>query len=254
MSRYAFDFAGREYTEGEFGPDYVPEFTRMIDAYLPRPPRSIREWGTGITSLVLLERAAQWNTDLFLTIDTNAEYQQAVFGERPVPALLDARCLDTIGPRATQSDPEYTYSSLPLSLGRKFDLIIVDGRRRVECAYIAALVSHEDTLVLLHDYRRARYQSILAVYDVVEDGNQFRALRVRRELLIALASGSERVAAVLPAMAADQPLWRRRLAAVKSRAMRVAHRLCLAGSAIRSWRISISTWSIPRRSPCTGTV
>ena len=43
-------------------------------------------------------------------------------------------------------------------------------------------------------------------------------------------------------------------AAGNKRANRSAQAACPAGSVIRSWRISISTWGSPRRSPCTGTV
>lgn len=199
MSRYAFDFAGRERNEGEFGADFVPEFVRMIEAYVAAPARAVLEWGTGVTSLVLLEFAERWNSDLVLTIDTNADYQQAVFRGRSLPPRLEARCVCEIGPRRGQADPEYAYSSFPLSYRRKFDLIVIDGRRRVECAYVAALLSHADTLVLLHDYRRTRYQPVLGLYDRVEDGNQFRALRVRPELLPALAAGAALVAGMLPA-------------------------------------------------------
>ena len=34
----------------------------------------------------------------------------------------------------------------------------------MECAFIAATLCHVKTLVILHDYRRARYQSILALF------------------------------------------------------------------------------------------
>jgi hypothetical protein len=37
--------------------------------------------------------------------------------------------------------------------------------------------------VALHDYRRARYQPVRALYDVIEDGTQFRVMRRRQDLL-----------------------------------------------------------------------
>src|SRR5438067_6629595 len=43
-------------------------------------------------------------------------------------------------------------------------------------------------------------------------------------------------------------------AAESRRARRAAQAAWPAASAIRSWRISISTWARPRRSACTGTV
>ena len=53
----------------------------------------------------------------------------------------------------------------------------------MECALVASLLCHEDSVVLLHDYRRARYQVARAFYDIVEDGPQFRVMRPKPALL-----------------------------------------------------------------------
>jgi len=71
---------------------------------------------------------------------------------------------------------------LPISFGGKFDFIFIDGRRRMECAFVAALLASEDAVIVIHDYRRNRYQTILSLFDVVEDGPQFRVLRVKSEI------------------------------------------------------------------------
>jgi hypothetical protein len=47
----------------------------------------------------------------------------------------------------------------------------------MECAMVATLVSHSGTIVILHDYRRARYQSVRLLFDIIEDGPQFRVMR-----------------------------------------------------------------------------
>jgi precorrin-6B methylase 2 len=49
-----------------------------------------------------------------------------------------------------------TYIKKPLELGN-FDLIFIDGRARIECAKICKDISHEDTLIFIHDYR-GRYE------------------------------------------------------------------------------------------------
>jgi hypothetical protein len=41
-------------------------------------------------------------------------------------------------------------------------------------------MSHHETIVALHDYRRTRYQPVTALFDIVEDGPQFRVLRPKR--------------------------------------------------------------------------
>jgi hypothetical protein len=89
----------------------------------------------------------------------------------------DAHAADLIGPKLSDRDPELNYAMLPLGWGRKFDFIYIDGRRRMECAMVATLVSHSGTIVILHDYRRARYQSVRLLFDIIEDGPQFRVMR-----------------------------------------------------------------------------
>jgi hypothetical protein len=37
---------------------------------------------------------------------------------------------------------------------------------------------HPDTIVVLHDYRRRRYQPVKALYEILEDGSQFRVMRL----------------------------------------------------------------------------
>jgi hypothetical protein len=50
-----------------------------------------------------------------------------------------------------------TYIKKPLELGI-FDLIFIDGRARIECSKICKNISHESTIIFIHDYR-GRYFS-----------------------------------------------------------------------------------------------
>jgi hypothetical protein len=65
----------------------------------------------------------------------------------------------------------------------------------MECAFVASVLSHAATAVVIHDYRRARYQPVLALFDVVEDGEEFRVLRVRPSVLSAMSEGIAHVEA-----------------------------------------------------------
>jgi len=185
MSNFDFTFNGKTITEATHEPGYVAEFQRALRELVPRPPQAVLEWGSGTSSLILLEQCAIWNFNLFVTIDDSAAYQQAVFAGRNLPPFLRMEVRSVVGALG-QEAAEANYSSFPLTLNRKFDLVFIDGRRRVECAYTAALMAHEDTIVILHDYRRARYRSVLWLYDVVADGRQFRVMRPRPGVLRAL--------------------------------------------------------------------
>lgn len=193
---FGFRF-GTEYVNPRyFGPTYIDEFQRVLRTYAASGTANILEWGSGLTTQVLARHAESLPAvELLLTIDSNADYQKAIFADRVRPPFLKEVALDTIGPRNCGADPELAYSTYPLSLGRKFDFIFIDGRRRMECAFIATLLSHSKTVVALHDYRRGRYQPILALYDVIEDGAEFRVLRPRPSILAVTGEGIARVEA-----------------------------------------------------------
>ncbi len=137
---YRFEFNGKWVEPGAYGPGYIEEFCSVLDRFSPRTVRSVLEWGSGLTSQILLKYSlSRWNTDLFITIDDNQRYQEAIFKGKDRPLFLVCKSLDLTGPCLNQVDPELNYSTFPLSLGRKFDVIFIDGRRRMECAFIAAI-------------------------------------------------------------------------------------------------------------------
>ena len=184
-----FVFQGKAVDARKFKPVYISEFRRVLGTYAAAGVCSILEWGSGLTTQILVEHAARLpDFELLLSIDSNAAYQEAVFAARERPAFLQTAALDLIGPQSLA--PELPYATYPLRLGRKFDLIFIDGRRRMECAFIAALLCHEKTVIVVHDYRRLRYQPILALFDLIEDGKEFRVLRPRLSVLKALGEGS----------------------------------------------------------------
>ncbi|HEV2171726.1 MAG TPA: hypothetical protein VGR40_12300 [Candidatus Binatus sp.] len=203
----SFTFRGKTIDANSYGIDYVREFERLLED-LPTAPAAILEWGSGLSSLILLEKAKRWGSRTFLSVDHDQAYQDAVFAGRRLPDFLQLACLDLTGPCNNQRDPELNYSTYPLSRGETFDLIYIDGRRRLECAYIAALLSQDETRVILHDYRRARYQPVLGLFDVLDEGPRFRVLRVRRELSQGLTAARKRIAVnpAPPAMAALEPV------------------------------------------------
>jgi hypothetical protein len=197
---YEFTFRGQPISASVYGDNYVPEFLRILETYGGANTKHILEWGSGVTSLVILEYAKRWQSNLFLTIDGDAEYQDAVFAGRAVGTFVQKKALHEIGPGRGQSDPELTYSSYPLYVRPSFDLIFIDGRRRVECAYNAALLCHSESTVILHDYRRGRYQSVFGLFEAIEEGPQFLVLRIREGIYKELSAGRERTRGFMAAL------------------------------------------------------
>lgn len=64
-----------------------------------------------------------------------------------------------------------SYLRLPSGFRKKFDLILIDGRARVECAR-AALVQgllKSNGYILIHDWERSEYHRVLEWYDLVQE-------------------------------------------------------------------------------------
>ncbi len=57
-----------------------------------------------------------------------------------------------------QLDDQGSYPNYPKNLGEKFDLIIVDGRRRNDCLMISTELLSERGVVILDDSQRERYE------------------------------------------------------------------------------------------------
>jgi len=186
---YGFTYNGQLVSPSAYGPDYIPELTKILENLETRP-RAVLEWGSGLTTQVLAAFAEHvWHSDLLLSLDDNFDYQSAIFRDRAEPSCLTLKCLDLTGPCRDQRDRELNYSTYPLAHSCKFDLIFIDGRRRIECAFVAFLVSHPNTTVILHDFRRSRYQPVVVLYDIVFEGAQFRVLRPRSKVLSAMEPG-----------------------------------------------------------------
>ena len=137
---------------------------------------NVLEWGSGESTAVLLREVDSRVTGRLVTIDNNLSYQEKVLaGMLGKPRLL-ALSLDLTGSYDPAS-PELNYSTKPLSMPRCWDLIVIDGRRRLECALVASIVSSPGTVIVLHDYRRIRYAPVLEILSLVTDQPEYRVMR-----------------------------------------------------------------------------
>lgn len=165
-----------------YGADYLSEFQRILLQHVKPGTRAYLEWGMGHTTLAILQLRERLAIDNLFSIEDSQPFLDQLLPQLPQWSGFHPVCLDLRGPILGDRDPELNYSTWPLGLKRKFDFIFIDGRRRMECALVATLLCHAETIVVLHDYRRARYQPITALYDIIEDGNQFRVMRLRKDL------------------------------------------------------------------------
>lgn len=113
--------------------------------------RSYLEWGSRNTTLAIVEWPAFLAIDRFYSIDNDRAYLDDLVKQIPPWSGFHPIFADLMGPKASDRDPQLNYSMLPLGLAPQFDFILIDGRRRLECAFVASLMCHADTVVVLHD-------------------------------------------------------------------------------------------------------
>jgi len=170
-------FANAVRSSRAYGEDYLSEIDRIIRSHVPPAPINALEWGMGHTTLFLAEHREHYGLAGLVSIDHDRDYLERVVAQLPAWSGLLALHGDLMGPKRSDRDPEPNYATLALTLGRRFDFIYIDGRRRLECALVATQICTPGGIVVLHDYRRRRYDLVKVLYDVVEEGSQFRVMR-----------------------------------------------------------------------------
>ncbi len=71
-----------------------------------------------------------------------------------------------------------TYINLPIDKGC-FDVILIDGRARVECAKICHKIGNENTLIFIHDFEREEYHVVLEFLEPVKSCNGMILLKLK---------------------------------------------------------------------------
>jgi predicted O-methyltransferase YrrM len=163
---------------------YMSEFIYLIDKYSDANTKNILEWGTGFTTRWLCALAEKRKAELFAAVDTNADYLSDVIAFMPKTNYrFEAHAVQEIGETDDFSRSEALhYATFPFSFKTQFDLIFIDGRRRNECLLAAAMLQSEQGYVLLHDFRRKRYELGMSLFDCIEDFFGFRVLKRRKDL------------------------------------------------------------------------
>lgn len=186
----------------QYGKAYDLEFRRILRDYASEAT-SFLEWGAGYTTRMIIEHIGNRGVEKFVTIDNNGEYlDKVVSGYRDL-GYLDAKAISLTGPCEDDKDTGLNYSTYPLGLGRQFDFIFIDGRRRMECALMALILAKADSVIVMHDYRRTRYQPVHALYRIIEDGPQFRVMAPRPSIFPLVSDAAQAILAQMNPVAAQ---------------------------------------------------
>jgi len=128
-------------------------------------------------SVVSVEHQKAWYDELKPTLPENVEL------------LLSEPDLDYIeGPHENQrsegNDGTYeefkTYIKAPLS-SAPYDVVIIDGRARVECAKLCTKLCHDESYIFVHDFERDEYQSIMKILEHVGSVGRMFKFKVKND-------------------------------------------------------------------------
>lgn len=133
--------------------------------------QNVLEWGSGSSTKIIAEAVKS-----VVSIEHNKDWYDKVIKDLPKNATLyhvpskyhhDWRKDGDGAP-----DNFKNYTSYPLELGNKYDLIFIDGRARVQCASICKEISKESTIIFVHDFSDERikdgYDKMYEYLDLVE--------------------------------------------------------------------------------------
>lgn len=142
---------------------HINEFWEIL-MNLTIAPTSILEWGSGLSTYVLYHFGRAWDCEYLLSIDHNHAYQQMRLACLEPSPFFHFKSIDLKGGVWPWDQHLYNYATYPLTLGREFDLIFVDGRRRNECLLVANQTLSNHGIVILHDAWRERYQPGISLF------------------------------------------------------------------------------------------
>jgi FkbM family methyltransferase len=151
------------------------------------PSTRVLEWGSGGSTLFFSKFVKSWDS-----VEHDAVWipsMQAFLESRPdlpvtyhpVPVAYDWKrhgikeCPDLTSVACSEPDKckqcawFADYVALPQTLGRTYDVVVVDGRARVSCVHAAAPLLAPNGVVVIHDWERPWYKTLLGDWEIVRE-------------------------------------------------------------------------------------
>ena len=142
----------------------------FLFSYL-KPEMEVLEWGSGTSTIAIAKRVKE-----ITTIEHDRAYFNILEAQKPKNVInyhIRRNSQESSGNDGTYENYN-DYINFPKALNKKFDLIFIDGRARVECAKIAVSLLKENGVILIHDYRnpnpacdRVEYHEVEQFLDII---------------------------------------------------------------------------------------
>ena len=150
--------------EPQMQPKEIAAIKRILSSYAPHV--NILEWGSG-GSTVYFTNFLHSKGILYtwMSMEYNKLWYERISdlvkNDKNVTLIL----FDVCNTSNKQPDiPMDEYVVYPASLGKKYDFILVDGRKRRQCLLEAVKLLNPRGCVLLHDARRSYYHCVFSSY------------------------------------------------------------------------------------------
>lgn len=137
--------------------------TRLLEMALLQtqlPHLDVLEWGSGGSTLHFTRFLREQNISYhWLSLEYNRVWHRKVLEESRLDPSVEVVLFDAGNGKLRQRHTDMTdYVQYPRSLGRLFDVILVDGRKRRRCLLEAQSLLKPHGLVHLHDADRHYYR------------------------------------------------------------------------------------------------
>lgn len=157
-----------------------PAEVRLIESYLHENTRML-EFGCGgstlhfarkVKRLFAIEHDREWFERMKSRVPDNVTLRHVAKGPDPEGNRVVASSWEELT-HSTRWTEFGGYIGAPKSFGTVFDVVLIDGRARPECARAILPLLATDGIVFIHDYfMRAHYRVVEEGYDVVEHLDQ----------------------------------------------------------------------------------
>jgi hypothetical protein len=139
---------------------------KIVEKYLSKNTVML-EWGCGGSTIYFSEKVKH-----LFSIEHNKEWFDSINAIKPANVTLVYSAANNLVPITESTYNDYSdYIEIASSFNKKFDVVLIDGRARVECAIKALDLIHRNSVVIVHDFykkSRDRYKKVLNYYDLKE--------------------------------------------------------------------------------------
>lgn len=127
------------------------------------PTHHVLEWGSGASTLEIADKV-----NSIVSVEHSREWFNQLAKPPNLILILAEPNSDFVEGETDGTYSQFkTYIHAPLNYG-PFDVILIDGRARVECAKICCKISKPETMIFIHDFDRKEYAPIMDFLTLVE--------------------------------------------------------------------------------------